>query len=342
MLILSVRVNEAENTHNEAPMKIFIAQRSSNDRGSSNFIDQLSRQLEEMGHQIVDRKPDISLCTVTLNNPHKCPAVLRVDGIYYDREREGMNRAIKTSMDRANAVIYQSSFSKKMIKQMIGLSKCHSAVIHNGIDRSVYASLQKQKQSDHTFISCAHWRINKRPKEIARAFLDANITGSTLHIVGEVPKDMIIRDPKILYRGALGRREVLQAFKDADYMIHICHIDSCPNSVVEALGAGLPVVCNNISGTPEIVGTSGIVADIDPEFDFRFVKDMNSLPRVNMAKLTEAIRQITTANIVVDRPDLDIRTTAKEYVRVFESVTRPFMRTRLASWWRLAVASQPS
>lgn len=301
-------------------MKIAISQRSSRNRGSSHFLDQLSIALQGMGHELVDRKPDITLCTVHLTNPHRCPAVVRLDGIYYDREREGMNKPIVAALAKAHGVIYQSQFSKKMIKHMLRLPKVHNAVIHNGVDRSAYSKLTKERKSDHTFVSCAHWRINKRPKEIAQAFLDANIPDSLLYMIGEMPKEFIVKDPKIIYLGSQDRKEVLQTYKNSDYMIHICHIDSCPNSVVEGLGAGLPVVCNNVSGTPEIVGQSGIIADLDPEFDFKFVKNMDSLPKINHEKLVEAIQSITKAGLTIDRPDLDIRASAQQYIALFQQV----------------------
>ena len=301
-------------------MKICISQRSSKNRGSSHFLDQLSNALELQGHQIVDAKPDITLCSVNLTNTHRCPTVLRIDGIYYDRPRESMNKGIKSSLSKANGVIYQSSFSKKMVKHMLGLPKVHNAVIHNGVDRRAYQTLTKQKQSEHTFVSCAHWRVNKRPKEIASCFVEAAIPNSILYMIGEMPKEFIVKHPSVVYLGTLARNEVLQTYKNSDYMIHICHIDSCPNSVVEGLCAGLPVVCNNISGTPEVVGQSGIIADIDPAFDFHFVKSMEHLPQINRNNLIEAIRKIPTSGIVVDRIDLDIQTTAQQYIALFETV----------------------
>ena len=53
--------------------------------------------------------------------------------------------------------------------------------------------------------------------------------------------------------GRLGRAEVVDLYHNADVMLNPTRVDNMPNSVLEAMACGLPVVSTNVGGVPYIV-----------------------------------------------------------------------------------------
>tara|TARA_B100000614_G_scaffold262915_1_gene301227 strand:- start:44763 stop:45674 length:912 start_codon:yes stop_codon:yes gene_type:complete len=301
-------------------MRVWIDNKRGKLRGASIFMTQLEKGLTDLGCTITNRRPNIALCPVYGKNPHQCKTVYRIDGMYYDTERDKMNKGIKKNIQFGDGIVFQSNFSKEMCTRMLKCQARQSAVIANGMDQSVFAGMKKDYSGELVFVSAAHWRPNKRPGTIAHAFLESGLDNARLVFIGDVEPRKQVKHAKIQYAGTKNRKDIIELYKQAHYMIHICHIDSCPNSVVEGLSAGLPVVCNNIGGTPELVGSSGIIANIEPKFDFRFLRNMKQIPKVNRAELAKQIRELTNIKEPVRRPDLDISHTAKQYKAFFERV----------------------
>ena len=65
--------------------------------------------------------------------------------------------------------------------------------------------------------------------------------------------------------------------------LHLCHIDSCPNIVIEGLCCGLNVLCSNLGGTQEIVGENGVVLRADKMWSGQY------LPKTNLDNIEDDI-----------------------------------------------------
>ena len=57
----------------------------------------------------------------------------------------------------------------------------------------------------------------------------------------------------VVFLGRLGRAEVVDLYHNADVMLNPTRVDNMPNSVLEAMACGLPVVSTNVGGVPYIV-----------------------------------------------------------------------------------------
>lgn len=242
--------------------------------------------------------------------------VLRVDGVYYDRPRMGQNAPIARSIASHDLVIYQSEFSRNFAERMLGVKARRSCVIHNGTAMRPSPPCARGP----LVIASARWRPNKRPRAIAEAFaLACDHMGlhSELHMVGDVDHRSRISHRNVKYRGSMGHGDMWALFSTARMMIHVCHLDSCPNSVVECLRMGVPVLCNNIGGTREVVGDSGFIADIDKEFTFEPIADMSQVgdSSIDIELLAQAISDGYRNAVPVVRDDLDIGVCAERYVR---------------------------
>ncbi len=73
---------------------------------------------------------------------------------------------------------------------------------------------------------------------------------------------------QITFRGARMGREKWEAFADADVFVLPSWTEGCPTCVVEALGAGLFVICTDVGALPEVIhegGNGSFVRCRDPE-----------------------------------------------------------------------------
>lgn len=293
--------------------------------GLQNFMSLLIKELElnyDVKFVSEKEKSDIHL-SVIKGYKKGSKNILRIDGVYYDNKRLNMNKPIKYAIKRSDGVIYQSKWSKNFVERMLNVKNERSDVIHNG-SSIIDTDPADRKGYDKIIVSCAHWRPNKRPEAIVDAFLKVKrITNIKvgLFMVGPI-KSETIKDNDIYYFGKQSKEKVHSIYKASDIMCHICHIDSCPNSVVEGLLYGLPVVCNNISGTPEIVKDSGIIVQLDKPFDFKPIVNMNSVGSKNIDtdKLAQALFDACNKKWDIKREDLTINYTAKQYYNFFLKV----------------------
>jgi glycosyltransferase involved in cell wall biosynthesis len=188
-----------------------------------------------------------------------------------------MNDSIRRAIETHDLVIYQSSFSKIFAERMLGVRARKDCVIYNGT--SMVPSEKKIERED-IIVACSRWRTNKRPKAIARAFVHASDDFgmvAKLFFVGDVDPPSRISHHNIYYIGSKNHDYMRGLYHRAKLMIHVCHLDSCPNSVVEGLRMGLPVLCNNIGGTKELIDENCMISNIDREFSFRPVVNMDQV-----------------------------------------------------------------
>lgn len=306
-------------------MKLSLDINLSGSRGLQRFGSLLLDKLRDLhGVKIVGKgqKSDIHFLIINGVRKQGSKNVVRLDGVYYDVKRLRMNDSIRSTIRKMDGVIYQSKWCKTFVETMLKVRPKCSVVIYNGADQSKFRKAKSEGHDfDKVFLACAHWRVNKRLKSIIRSFLQAREESDQnlgLFVVGEADHREI--SEAIRYYGVVRDDKLYGIYKSSDYMCHICHLDACPNAVVEGLSAGLPVLCNNIGGTPEIVQKDGIALELDKPFNFKAIKSMGVVgPKsVDKALLTQGMLDMTQKEWVVSRPDLDISVSARNYYEFFK------------------------
>jgi len=300
--------------------KLSIGRSYVGNSGKSNFLSQLVEPLQSVyGVKIVEanEKSDIHLSIIsglkksTLN-------VVRIDGVYYDKPRLKMNKPIAQTINGSDGVIFQSNWSRVFASNMLKIKPKMQTVIYNGVDQQRIRSVAPISKNgwDKAFVVSARWRPNKRLEAILDAFhiLRKTVRDKKIGIF-ILGKSKIKSSDYVQAMGDVSLSTVFSTLRAADAMIHICHIDSCSNSVTEALSSGLPVVCNNIGGTPELVGNSGIIVDIDKPFKFKPIKSMSLVDSssVNHKPIVSAMNRVLDWQTPVVRNDLDINVSAAKY-----------------------------
>jgi glycosyltransferase involved in cell wall biosynthesis len=100
-------------------------------------------------------------------------------------------------------------------------------------------------------------------------------------------------------------------------MFHLAWLDHCPNTVVESLSVGTPVICSEDGGTSEIVGSYGLVLHEDTKYNYE-LKDYNSPPYINVSQVSLLPSKTDLGN----PPDLSIEKSASNYIRIFEELLK--------------------
>lgn len=310
-------------------MKIFIDDKKLSG-GPLVFRDRLIKQFKKRDYIIVhdpDESCDVELGFIVLRSKKAKKKILRLDGVYYQQNQISMNEEIRRSIEKSDAVICQSEFSKNMIEKMVCKLPNQNTVIMNGIDYElIKSSPVGKKYASRQFVMCADWRNTKRPLSAIHGFnkyiKSYGDTDSKLLVIGDFTDYLEKVNKKILVNCIFVNRvengKIYQHYKSSDYMIHLCYIDSCPNAVVEGVACGLPTLCTNLGGTSEIVGKYGIVMHCD-SFNYTSIPKVSDALDPDMVAL--GIKKLTK----LDRnPEyinrLDINITVDKYINFIETI----------------------
>jgi len=291
--------------------------------GPGIFMRRLRHYLvEHYNVQVTDQKPDIYLSAVWRGHPPKGARIIhRADNCYFNtlqHNRSQSNKAIKSAIMKADAVVFQSKFSYKICKGVLGIKPNRYRIIYNAIDQQKCLNTKPiQIPYEKKLIACAKWRPIKRPRAIVKAFVRADIPNSVLFMMGSpINKKLAKIHKNVKWIGKISTSETYRYYKACDAMIHIARLDACPNTVIEALSFGKPVIGNNAGGTPELVGNDGIIANIDPDDDYKPFP-MKNPEDIRTKKVAKAIRKCVEQSWSIYRPEFDMSHCAKQYHDLF-------------------------
>jgi len=309
-------------------MKIYIPQKSKK-TGKDYFFDRLSLALVSLGEKVTHdphSAHDISLQAVFIEKTRTKKYVLRLNGVHHDihKNYRKINQSIVVKgLSHANGVVYQSQFSQDMCDKYLGEFSGPHAIIPNG------APVCKSKAKGKHFVAASRWRPHKRLQDIIRSFLAADLDkyiklyiAGSLDQCGILPQKLALyqRLPNIIFLGEKCQLDLLYRLNHAYAAIHLCWFDNCPNSVVEAIAAGVPVITNNVGGTHEIVRPSGgMVLDLDKPYDLEPC-ELYKPPAVDHDLVGWAIKSLTEETRHIYSKHVDIMTVAKKYRKFFLGV----------------------
>jgi glycosyltransferase involved in cell wall biosynthesis len=149
---------------------------------------------------------------------------------------------------------------------------CNVRVVRNGVDSPATGAISKEKPRGAKFIigTAARLAAHKRVEDLLDAFalLHARCGSTELWVAGGVDgnQDAYVADLKQRAKGLpvrwLGTLSDLRAFHEScDVFAMISEPAGCPNSSLEAMAAGLPVIATDVGGASEQVidGETGLL-----------------------------------------------------------------------------------
>jgi len=183
--------------------------------------------------------------------------------------RSEINNTILAFIRRslADRIVYQSQFSRDWWNRVYGTLTKPSQVTYNGVDLEVYSPKGSQKPpDDHYQILLVEGHLTggyARGLETAVRMAqtvekDHNLTVE-LMVVGDVSDDLkalvqsLTPDLWITWRGIVPRESIPGIDRSAHVLFSADLNAACPNSVIEALACGLPVVAYDTGALAELV-----------------------------------------------------------------------------------------
>jgi len=294
--------------------------------GPNSFAKRLAMGLIESGHDVElydGRNADVSIVFIEPSGrPLANKVIQRLDGIWFSpSEFETKNSAIKKLYHFADGVIWQSDFDRGMTTKWWGQPKS-GVVIRNGINAPEIKKFQipvleqLRQQYEMLFVCSANWHPQKRLMTNIELYkhLRTFYSSAALIVLGSNPTK--IADPHIFYAGSQPHEVCLEIFSASNWMLHTAWLDHCPNTVVEALSQGTPVICSEHGGTKELVQEYGIILNEKNDYNFELTEYENP-PDIDITQITNKLPLKETLDKTFD---VSMNRTLKEYLSFLERI----------------------
>lgn len=200
------------------------------------------------------------------------PMVLNQNGVFYqawfDGDWRARNAEMAVAYHMADHVFWQSEFCRRCADRFLGERAGAGEVLHNAVDTGRFAPAEQRADRPLTFLVAGkiehhlYPRIGDAMEGLAQ--LRANGTDACLVVAGSLDErsrqrgaDDLARlglEDAVTFTGPYDQESAPEVFRSADIYIMTKPNDPCPNTVLEALACGLPVIHSGTGGVPELVG----------------------------------------------------------------------------------------
>jgi glycosyltransferase involved in cell wall biosynthesis len=181
----------------------------------------------------------------------------------------------------AHQIVYQSQFSQTWWERIYGKLNYPPQVIYNGVDLDTYTNLgSHQRPTDHYRLLLVEGHLDQSNRQgfdhavqLAQALRTERHLAIELCVVGDVAGTVKAANPPaqspaetdgwedIIWKGVLAREQIPEMDRSAHGLFSADLNAACPNSVIEAMACGLPVIAFDTGALSELVqGNSGRVA----------------------------------------------------------------------------------
>jgi len=285
---------------------------------------------QKMGHSIVNSPDaDVQLSIVKIRVDSDLPKVLRLDGVYYEKEIpwEDYNKPLSDAHENSDAIVYQSHTSKVFCEKYLGKRRGVYDIIYNGIDPEGWN--RPLEHDGINIVSCANWRRWKRLPEIVEVFerfQERYEKNSRLHIVGSMGRGAEkIEHDDVIYHSYINHHVMRGLYHSMDLYLHLAKNDSCPSTVIEAIAAGIPIITTDIcGGVTEICKFTDNCfilegEEVSYEVNSIYGEKWNRLPD-GMSEALSDLMYMAHGTRSEFPDELHINTTATKYIDLMEKV----------------------
>lgn len=233
------------------------------------------------------------------------PIIQRLDGIYYPQKHGSkyinLNKDIKDIyLNYSTHVIFQSEYCKRQCFKMLGiLPEDKYSIIYNGTNKKIFYPGEYEEKLNRNdkikLITTGNFRNLDMIEPIILALDNlVNKYEFELTIIGPVINREIIKLIKnksyIRYIKKLNLKKIAIYLRESDIFIYSHLNPPCPNSVIEAISCGMPVISFNSGSISELLFFSkDLIAPVSNKV-FQEYKEFN--PELLQKKIMYAIKNL--------------------------------------------------
>jgi glycosyltransferase involved in cell wall biosynthesis len=277
--------------------------------GPTIFLKRLSKKLISFDCKLVTKynyNYDVALFLIKNKSIYKKPYVLRIGGIYFDKNNtisntEKENNEIFKSIENSTGVVFISEFTKKLVLKFYPNFNKPNLVINNSVPLEIFRPEGSNKRSelginknDFVIVVSASWRRHKRLHEVIKFFslIKKKISNVKLLVLGE-NTDVKSENQSIFFAGKIKPEMLPDWYRTGNLYMHIAWIEQNANTQVEAIACGLPSICSNNGGNRETLEkcNAGIISETDEYYKFDKI-DFYNPPEPNYDNLIKDFLKI--------------------------------------------------
>lgn len=271
-------------------MKILLPFEIKDIGGTATFAAKFRDRISVHGHTLLNQfQSDFDVLLIIADCPLWIPlyakligkkVVQRLDGVYHPATPAGRLYPLYNlkmwiiHRFLADTVIYQSTFSQRSCELFLGKTGAkHTTVIYNGVDVEKIQARNPFSSSPPTkLVTFAKFRRRDQIEPIVESVKHLDPEAFLLDIYGSYTENL-----RSLFEGLpdnihfMGKRkndEMLGLLSGYDIFL-FSDQSACPNSVLEAMAAGLPTVAFERGSIPELIksGYNGIIVPVREHSD---------------------------------------------------------------------------
>lgn len=197
-----------------------------------------------------------------------CPVIVNYRGGEAADFLQGHAIRVRSTMARASLLVVPSGF----LQEVFGRFGMSAEVLPNAVDVERFSPTPRREvgHAPHLIVTRNLEALYDNETAIrAMAILRVRYPQARLTVAGEGPererlialvKQLGLQDA-VSFVGRLDRAGVAELYARADAMLNPSRVDNTPNSVLEALACGVPVVSTRVGGVPFLVsdGTTALL-----------------------------------------------------------------------------------
>lgn len=195
----------------------------------------------------------------------KKPLVMNYRGGHAEAFFSSSWRYVGPSVKRCSAVVVPSPYLQRVFAQF----ETSSTVIPNVLEQKRffpaldYSEKLKHNPQQPKLIVTRNLEAIYDIATAIRAFalLKTSFTGAILAVAGSGPLEAELKQlaaelqvaDSVQFLGRLDADSMADLYRSADLMLNPSLVDNSPNSVIEAIACGIPVISSNVGGIPDLV-----------------------------------------------------------------------------------------
>ena len=214
--------------------------------------------------------PYLNQKTLQLIKDRGIPILHNQNGVFYPGwyrgNWESQNERMSLGYHAADYVFWQSEFCKRASNKFLGDRKGDGEVLYNAVDTSVFSPKKRNSSSCFSYLITGkfdtHVLYRVRAAIAGLAMVRKEGLNAELKIGGWIERSDLVQDMIADFNlagyvhllGPYNQSTAPDIYRSADAFVMLKYLDPCPNTVIEALSTGLPIVYSSSGGVPELVG----------------------------------------------------------------------------------------